>query len=101
LWGELRSRQARAPPDDDNEAHWDRVTPGYFEAVGNRIVRGRAITEEDTAVSRPVAVINEAFARKFFKNEDPIGKRFGKRHVEVVGIARDERHLALVQTLKS
>jgi predicted permease len=82
-----------APPDDDNEAHWDRVTPGYFEAVGNPIVRGRAITEEDTAVSRPVAVINEAFARKFFKNEDPIGKRFGKRHVEVVGIARDERHL--------
>jgi predicted permease len=81
------------PPSNDNEAHWDRVTAGYFEAVGNPIVRGRAITEEDTAASRPVAVINEAFARKFFKNQNPIAQHFGTRHVEVVGIARDERHL--------
>jgi predicted permease len=80
-------------PNDDTEAHWDRVTPEYFEVIGNPIVRGRAITEQDTAASRPVAVINEAFARKFFKNEDPIGKRLARRHAEVVGIARDERHL--------
>jgi ABC-type antimicrobial peptide transport system permease subunit len=69
------------------------VTPGYFDVIGNPIVRGRAISEEDTATSRPVAVINEAFARRFFKNEDPIGRRFGSRHVEVAGVARDERHL--------
>jgi predicted permease len=80
-------------PNDNNEAHWDRVTPGYFDVIGNPIVRGRAISEEDTATSRPVAVINEAFARRFFKNEDPIGRRFGSRHVEVAGVARDERHL--------
>jgi predicted permease len=80
-------------PNDDNEAHWSRVTPEYFEVIGNPIVRGRGITDEDTAISRPVAVINEAFARHFFKNENPIGKHFGSRHVEIVGIARDERHL--------
>ena len=85
---------APAPgPNDNNEAHWDRVTPGYFDAIGNTIMRGRPITDEDTATSRPVAVINESFARKFIGNEDPIGKHFGNRRVEIVGVARDERHL--------
>ncbi len=56
----------------------DRVTAGYFEVIGNPIIRGRGISEQDTAASRHVAVINEAFARKFFKNEDPIGKHFGR-----------------------
>lgn len=85
---------APAPgPNDNNEAHWDRVTPGYFDVIGNTIMRGRPITDEDTATSRPVAVINEAFARKFLGNADPIGKHFGNRHVEIVGVARDERHL--------
>src|SRR5205085_2391232 len=56
------------------------------------------ISEQDTASSRHVAVINEAFARKFFKNEDPIGRQFGRdemgaRQYEVVGIAKDARYL--------
>jgi predicted permease len=85
-------------PKDDNHAFWDRVTAGYFDVIGNSIVRGRGISEEDTATSRKIAVINEAFARKFFKNEDPIGKHFGKeagngRQFEVVGIAKDARYL--------
>ncbi len=85
-------------PKDDNFTYWDRATAGYFELIGNRITRGRGITEEDTAASRKVAVINEAFARKFFKNEDPIGKHFGKgegnsKQYEVVGIAQDARYL--------
>lgn len=87
-------------PRDDNFAFWDRVTPGFFDAVGNRILRGRAISGDDTATSQHVAVINEAFARKFFKNEDPIGRYFGRPGVspgsqdyEVVGIAQDARYL--------
>jgi predicted permease len=94
-WDDDGSVDGQPPPgpNDDSEAHWARVTPGYFEVIGNPIVRGRGITEEDTAASRPVTVINEAFARKFFKNEDPIGKHLARRHAEVVGIARDERHL--------
>ena len=86
-------------PRDDNSSQWDRVTPGYFDAVGTPIVRGRAISEEDTAASRHVAVINEAFARKFFRNEDPIGRHFGRNagassELEVVGVAKDARYLA-------
>jgi predicted permease len=88
-------------PHDDNFAFWDRVTPGFFDAVGNPILRGRGISERDTKNSQHVAVINEAFARKFFKNEDPIGRQFGRpgaspgsRDYEVVGIAQDARYLA-------
>jgi predicted permease len=88
-------------PNDDNFAFWDRVTPGFFEAVGNPILRGRGISEQDTADSQHVVVINQAFARKFFKNEDPIGRYFGRPGVsagsshqyEVVGIAQDARYL--------
>jgi predicted permease len=86
-------------PKDDNPASMDRTTAGYFAAVGNPILRGRAITDQDTAESRHVAVVNEAFARRFFGNQDPIGKHFGRlesrssRLYEVVGVAKDARYL--------
>jgi predicted permease len=76
-----------------------RVMPGFFDTIENRIVMGRPITEEDTASSRKVAVINEAFAKKFFKGENPIGKHFGEaamKHAgdyEIIGVAADARYL--------
>ena len=87
-------------PEDDYSAAWNRVTAGYFEVIGTPIVKGRGISEQDTATSRKVAVINEAFARKFFKNEEPLGKHFGReagasREFEVVGISKDARYLTL------
>jgi predicted permease len=90
--------QPHPGPNDDNFISWDRVTADYFAAVGNPIVRGRGITEQDRATTQHVAVINEAFARKFFKNEDPIGKYFGRDEVgprlyEIVGVAKDARYL--------
>ena len=87
-------------PQDDNLAFWDRVTSGYFSAVGQPILRGRAISEQDTASSQHVAVINEAFAQRFFRNEDPIGKHFGQhgmgseRDYEIVGIATNARNVS-------
>ena len=86
-------------PKDDAASGWTRVTPGFFTAIGNPILRGRAIDERDIESAPHVAVINEAFARKFFKNEDPIGKHFGRtaayasRIYEVVGIAKNARYL--------
>jgi predicted permease len=83
-----------------NLAFWDRVTAGYFDVIGNPIVRGRGISEQDTTGSPRVAVINEAFARKYFANEDPIGRYFGRegegseRQYEIVGVAKDIRNLA-------
>jgi predicted permease len=86
-------------PRDDNFASWNRVTAGYFDVIGTPIMRGRGISEQDTAISRSVAVISEAFARKFFRNEDPIGRHFGRepgasRQFEVVGVAKDARYRA-------
>jgi predicted permease len=100
-WGAGVRVQGHPPPGplEDTSALWDRVTAGYFDVIGTSIVKGRGISELDTAGSRSVAVINEAFARKFFKNEDPIGQHFSsnagasRRFVEVVGIARDARYL--------
>ena len=76
-----------------------RMMPGFFDTIGNRIVMGRPITEEDTASSRNVVVINEAFAKKFFKGENPLGKHFGEAEMkhagdyEIVGVAADARYV--------
>jgi predicted permease len=85
-------------PAPDNHAFLDQVTARYFDAIGTPILQGRGISEQDTATSRHVAVINEAFARKYFKNEDPIGKHFGKDGIksvhqyEIVGVVQDARY---------
>ncbi len=85
-------------PNDDDLAFWDRVTPGYFKAIGTPIMQGRGISADDTATSQHVAVINEAFARKFFRHEDAIGKYFaqigmGTSHqYRIVGIAQNARY---------
>jgi predicted permease len=82
---------------DDVSAGWTRVTPGFFEALGESVVMGRPITDADNASTRPVAVINEAFARKFFGRENPIGQHFGPTPgnnsgmYEIVGVVADIR----------
>jgi predicted permease len=91
--------QVEGKPDsgeqDDVSSGWTRVTPGFFESLGNRVVIGRAITDDDNEGTRPVAVINEAFARKFFGNEDPIGQHFGPSPgnnsgmYEIIGVVAD------------
>jgi predicted permease len=87
------------PAKEDSGAGWTRVTPGFFETMGNRIVMGRPINEDDTATTRKVAVINEAFAKRFFKGENPIGRHFGPDQTkysgmfEVVGVNTDMRYI--------
>ncbi len=84
---------------DDDYASLNRVTPGYFDVIGTAIRKGRGVSQEDTATSRHVAVINEAFAHRFFKNENPIGKHFGRMGIgsetqyEIVGVTQDARYL--------
>jgi predicted permease len=81
-------------------SEWTRVTPGFFETLGDRMVMGRPITGEDSANTRPVAVINEAFAKRFFGNENPIGRHFGPAprknagRYEIVGVASDMRYFS-------
>ena len=91
----------RPEPDakEDTGAGFVRVMPKFFDTVGAKIVLGRAITEEDTAATRSVAVVNEAFVKKFFKDQSPIGQHFGPNKIEysgnyeIVGVARDMRYM--------
>jgi predicted permease len=82
---------------DDVSSGWTRVMPGFFDALGDRIAMGRPITDEDNASTRPVAVINEAFAKRFFGRENPIGQHFGPTPgnnsgmYEIIGVVADVR----------
>jgi predicted permease len=84
---------------EDTSSGMVRVMPGFFDTIGAKIVLGRPITDEDTAATRPVAVINEAFAKRFFKDQNPIGQHFGPDLIkyastyEIVGVARDMRYM--------
>jgi predicted permease len=86
-------------PKEETSATFARVMPGFFETVGAKIVLGRPITEDDTAATRKVAVINEAFAKRFFKGQNPVGQHFGPDKLkyaasfEIVGVTRDMRYL--------
>jgi hypothetical protein len=78
---------------------YDSVGPRYFETIGTRFLRGRPIDEQDTPNSHHVAAINDVLARKFFPNEDPLGKHLGFNSVrhggdyEIVGIVENTRYL--------
>lgn len=84
---------------EDTSAGWSRVMPGFFETIGAKVVLGRPINEDDTDATRKVAVVNEAFAKKFFKGENPIGQHFGPDKIkysatyEIVGVIRDIRYM--------
>src|ERR1700761_9073603 len=83
---------------EDTSASFARVMPGFFEAIGAKVVLGRPITQDDTEATRKVAIINEAFARRFFKNQNPVGQHFGPNKLkysatfEVVGVVNDMRY---------
>jgi macrolide transport system ATP-binding/permease protein len=84
-WGEGAFIEGRPEPHPGDEigASWLRVSPGFFDLIGQRVLRGRGITAQDTATSPGVAVVNQAFVKKLFPNgEDPIGKRFGTSGVK-------------------
>jgi macrolide transport system ATP-binding/permease protein len=73
------------------------VTPGYFAALGAKLVRGRYFTESEDGSKPKVAIINQAFARVHFPNEDPLGKQLAGMEkqnpipIEIVGIVEDIR----------
>jgi len=87
------------PAKEDTGSGWTRVTPGFFEAIGAKVLLGRTFTEHDNAATRNVAVINDAFARRFFKGQNPIGQHFGPDKIkysatyEIVGVTNDIRYM--------
>ena len=98
-WGEPVSIAGHpTPPGSEHGSSLSSVSAHYFETIGARLVRGRFIDERDTYASRRVAVINEAFSRKYVPNEDPHGQDVGvgdasqDRDCEIVGIVGDIKY---------
>ena len=84
--------------DEESGASWDRVSSNYLQNFGVRVSRGRAFTEADNETTEPVAIVNEAFVKRFFKkNEDPLDQHFGLDMPEnaatfrIVGVVRDAK----------
>ncbi len=83
---------------EDSVASWDDVSTGYLETLGQPILRGRGFTTYDKDATAPVAVVNQAFVKRFFPHEDPINKHFGLDMPEnantfrIVGIARNAKY---------
>jgi len=82
------------------------ATPGYFNAMGIGLIRGRLFAAADRAATTPVVVIGETMARRIWPGEDPIGKRITGRFRgppvvrEVVGVVRDVRHTGYDEALR-
>jgi macrolide transport system ATP-binding/permease protein len=86
-------------PGQDVTAVFNRASPDYFKTVGQRVIRGRTFTPSDTATSEGVAVVNQAFVTKLFKNgEDPIGQHLGAFSIKssgdykIVGVVEDTKY---------
>ena len=99
-WGELVlvAGHPAPKPGEQAGASWDRVSANYLQLLGVKLVRGRHFTEADNESSEHVAVVNEAFVRRFFKDgEDPLDQHFGLDLPEnvntyrIVGIVRDAK----------
>jgi predicted permease len=81
----------------DHLTNTEIVRENYFQTMEIPLLRGRGFNAKDDAHSVPVAIVSETLARKFFPNEDPIGKRVGfddetAGKVEIIGVARDIKY---------
>jgi predicted permease len=93
------------PPPGTPGALIVRVSPGYFDAIGSKIVEGRAFTEQDSPTARTVAVVNRLFEKIYFKDGHAIGKHFSnnKDHLgvfEIVGVTEDTNYWGPMSKLR-
>jgi predicted permease len=99
-WGELILVAGHPAPkmEEDSGASWDRVSEDYLKNFGVSVLRGRGFSAADNETSELVAVVNEAFVKRFFKNnEEPLDQHFGIDLPEnagmfrIVGVVRDAK----------
>jgi predicted permease len=98
----LRSALTGTPDADGRikatgNSHINQVRENFLEAMGIPLLAGRTLSAQDDARAPKVAVVNQAFADKFFPGENPLGKRFAfdpkkPDEVEIVGLAKDAKY---------
>jgi len=79
------------PPGETLMAEYRNVSLGFFETLGIRLVKGRYFNTRDTGEGTPVLIIDEEFARRYFPDEDPLGKqvRLNDQAKQIVGIVKN------------
>jgi putative ABC transport system permease protein len=90
-------------PDEDMTVYLNAVGPRYFETIGAPILIGRDFDPRDSGAKGKVAIINQAMARYYFGNSNPLGRRFGwgkagekdRAEFEIVGVVRDSKYETL------
>ena len=86
-------------PGDEPSGEFGVVTPQYFSAIGIPLTKGRYFTEGDGDETPRVAIINDAVAKRYWPQEDPLGKKitidFEREPREIVGVVGNVRHLGL------
>jgi predicted permease len=96
-WGACVFVQGRAVPGPKDQcfSDWSRVSSAFLDSVGVPVLRGRGFAPEDSSSPAQVAIVNQAFVRRFFPNQNPIGQRFGADRPEyasafqIVGVFAD------------
>jgi predicted permease len=84
--------------DGSQSAMWDRVSPGYFATIDQPLVAGRDFTNADDKTTRGIAIVNQAFARRFFPGANPLGRLFGfaapenSSSFQIVGVVKDAKY---------
>jgi predicted permease len=99
-WGNsLAVEGFEAGPDTNTNASFNGVGPGYFRTMGIPLMAGREFTRADAFGGPKVAIVNQAFARKFNLGDNPLGKHFGtgggpdtKMDIEIVGMVQDAKY---------
>jgi predicted permease len=81
---------------EDMDSDSDAVSLGYFASLGTRVLDGREFNDRDRREAAKVAVVNQAFARRFFRGADPVGRHIaiggsGPLDIEIVGLVEDQR----------
>jgi predicted permease len=89
----------------DAVAFTNQIGPGYFETLGTALITGRDFDGADTQSTNPIAIVNEAFGKKFFSGQDPVGKVFqtpgpsGLGGMLIVGLVEDAKYNSMRETV--
>ena len=106
-WSFVIEGRVAAPGEHGPAADWQVATPGYFEAMGIPLRRGRLLSAGDRLPGRPVILINQTTARRYWPGEDPVGKRIrlggGADTLprEIVGVVGDVKHKGVDQETRA
>jgi len=98
-WGNDVSVEGfKAGPDTDSNSRFNEVGPGYFPTLGIPLLAGRDFARTDALTAPPVAIVNEAFAKKFNLGRDAVGKRISNKGpntpltMEIVGLVKNAKY---------